>query len=123
MDDDIDTTSTERYENLEILTAIWLTTGSDLIKKLENKQFQAQIRSIIDYVKFFRDLDLCESYIKNAADEIIYLMVSSNLALSIVENVHNLSQVHQIYIYDINESLDQDEWKNKFQKVIMSVLK
>ncbi|CAF4368691.1 unnamed protein product, partial [Adineta steineri] len=67
-------------ENLEIFSVIWLDLSTNNIH--ENIDIQHQLRSTINYLKLFEDIDDCEQYIRSLSkDDRIVILTNENLAL------------------------------------------
>lgn len=102
-------------ENLEIFSLIWLDLSTNDIH--ENIDIQQQLRTIINYLKLFDDIDDCEQYIRSLSnDDRIVLLINEKFALDFISRIHELRQIIAIYIYstDIN---DNSEEMNQYKKV------
>jgi hypothetical protein len=102
-------------ENLEIFSLIWLDLSGNNIH--ENNDIQQQLRSIINYLKLFEDIDDCEQYIRSLSkDDRIVMVVNEKFALEITTRVHELRQITSIYIYS-TDITDDYQWINQYKKV------
>ncbi|CAF1244539.1 unnamed protein product [Adineta steineri] len=102
-------------ENLEIFSVIWLDLSTNNIH--ENIDIQHQLRSIINYLKLFEDIDDCEQYIRSLSkDDRIVILTNENLALDITSRIHQLRRISSIYIYSIDNEKDY-EWTNQYKKI------
>jgi hypothetical protein len=102
-------------ENLEIFSLIWLDLSTNNIH--ENIDIQQQLRSIINYLKIFEDLDDCEQYIRSLSkDDRIVILVNEKFALEITSRIHELRQITSIYIYS-TETKEDYQWINQYKKV------
>jgi len=102
-------------ENLEIFSLIWLDLSRNNIQ--ENSDIQQQLRSIINYLKLFEDIDDCEQYIRSLSkDDRIVMVVNEKFALEITTRVHELRQITSIYIYS-KDITDDYQWINQYKKV------
>src|SRR5437868_4289140 len=102
-------------ENLEMFSLIWLDLSTNNIH--ENIDIQQQLRSIINYLKIFEDIDDCEQYIRSLSkDDRIVIIINENFALEIILRIHELRQITSIYIYsqDIKEDY---QLINQYKKV------
>lgn len=112
----------KRDKNLEPFTLICLDEHFS-----ENDK---QIRSILDYVCCFNDIDECETYIKDInKSNFIFFIVSSEHFNSIVSHIHDLSQVIAIYVlknnersYSKKENVDK-HWTKRYTKVMQNNFK
>jgi hypothetical protein len=100
-----------RDKNLEPLTLICLDEHFD-----ENDK---QLRSIIDYVRCFNDLDTCEEFIQNIdQNNFIFFIVSSEDFTNIISHIHELSQILAIYVFQDNRKSNIDKhWTKRYSKV------
>jgi len=102
-------------ENLEIFSLIWLDLSINNIH--ENIDIQQQLRSIINYLKLFEDIDDCEQYIRSLSkDDRIVILTNEKFALEIIERVHELRRITSIYIYSTDIKEDY-QWINQYKKV------
>jgi hypothetical protein len=107
----------ERLDNFEPFTLICLDDDFD-----ENDQ---ELRSIIDYVRCFNDLEQCEDFIlnnQNKSDHLFFI-VSNQYATNIISHIHDVTQIINIYILEQNTSnhkrkdLTDDRWTKRYSKV------
>jgi hypothetical protein len=106
-------------ENLEIFSLIWLDYLSTNDTN-ENIDIQQQLRSIINYLKIFENIDDCEEYIRSLSkDNRIVLLINEKFALEITTRIHELRQVISIYIYSTDNDKDY-EWIQQYKKVRIS---
>jgi hypothetical protein len=112
-------------KNLEFATLIWLdkhvyeqqkeqlsTTNNTPI--LPTRQ---QLRSIINYLKVFDQVDACQSYIQSVdKQEEIVLIASGTYCKEIMSKIHYLTQLRSVYIYCMNEQ-EHENWTKQFPKV------
>ncbi len=76
-----------------------------------------QLRSIINYLKVFDQLDACENYIQNVdTQERIVLIASGSYCKEILPRIHCLKQLYSAYIYCMNEQ-EHENWTKQFPKV------
>ncbi len=99
---------------LEIFCIIWL---DDNTQASDNRDTEQRLRSIINRLKRFKNVEKCEKYIKERSPEDrIILIVSGRLGRMIVPTIHMLRQVISIYIYCMDEASNR-EWSEKYAKV------
>ncbi|CAF3611522.1 unnamed protein product [Rotaria sp. Silwood1] len=100
--------------HLEIFSLIWLDSnvnGSDI------RNTEQQLRTIINYVKKFQDVEQCERYIvEQSENDRLVVIVSGRLGRIIVPSIHALRQVVSIYVYCMDKKGNK-EWADKFSKV------
>ena len=96
--------------NLETFTLIWLDTNVN--RSDENLKSQIQLRSIINYLQVFDDMETCKQYVQERESENIVLIVLGSLAKTIVPEIHSLQQLHSIYIYCREQTMHQELMEN-----------
>jgi len=101
-------------QQLEIFCIIWL---DDNTQNSDNRDTEQHLRSIINRLKRFKDVEQCEKYIneRSTADRLI-LIVSGRLGRQIVPTIHTIRQVISIYVYCMDEAGNK-EWSKKYTKV------
>ena len=102
-------------ENLETFSLLWLDASVDDVE--ENIDAQHQLRTLINFLKTFKDVDECERHIQSIpkADRIV-LIVSGRYGEIIVPRIHSLRQISAIYVY-CKDKKRNELWSNKFKKV------
>lgn len=59
----------------------------------------AKLRGIIDYLHVFTKIDICVENIKRLNNQKLFVIASSTSFLQMLTQIHDLYQVHGIYIY------------------------
>jgi hypothetical protein len=99
---------------LEIFSLVWFDTNINIE---DNRGTQQKLRSIINHINKFEDVQQCEKYIKQRSKkDRIVLVVNGQLGKELVSSIHNLRQVSSIYVYCMDKK-NNEEWSNKFNKV------
>ncbi|CAF3862954.1 unnamed protein product [Rotaria sp. Silwood1] len=111
----VDTYHTKSDEmHLEIFCLVWLDAGS--IAK-DGRDTEQQLRSIINHLRKFQDVALCQKYIhERTAKERVLMVVSGQLGREIVPSIHHLRQVISIYVYCFDKKRNE-QWASKYAKV------
>jgi hypothetical protein len=87
-----------------------LSEHSNLIE-----EFQSKFKQSIDYIKAFHVSSEAEDYIKKSEDYVIIFIISIEFDEIVIKHLHNLRQLHQIYVY--NSTNATDSWTKNYQKV------
>ncbi len=106
---------TQKDNILPTYPLIWLDSLVNISE--ENLDGQKLIRSSIDHLKTFDNINKCEEYIRSiSSDERIILIVSGRLGREIIPCIHQLRQVSSIYVYCLDKSANE-EWAKQYKKV------
>lgn len=101
--------------NLEIFTLVWLdvpTHPSD-----DHAEMQRQLRTIVNYLRRFDDIDLCEQYIRSLSkDDRLVLLTHTQFAEDLTSRVHELRRITSIYVHAVDEEVTH-EWTKGYAKV------
>jgi hypothetical protein len=103
-------------DNLETFALLWLDAAVN--SNEENRHAQRQLRSTINYIKTFEDVNQCQQYIQFVSlyDRFV-LIVSGQLGQEIVPHIHHIRQLSSIYVYCMNKSKNE-QWAKNFSKVL-----
>ncbi|CAF1092564.1 unnamed protein product [Adineta steineri] len=112
LNDDFYTNTDDKY--LEIFSLIWLDANVDV---KDNRDTEVKLRSIINHIKKFQDIEQCEQYIDQTSQkDRLILIVSGPLGQEIVPSIHQLRQVISIYVYCMDKN-SNEQWVHKFSKI------
>ncbi len=101
-------------QHLEIFSLIWLDTN---VNVAETRNTEQKLRSIINHLKKFQDVQQCQQYIEQRSQkDRLLLIVSGQMGREIVPSIHQLRQVISIYMYCMDKK-GNEEWTSKFSKV------
>ena len=103
-----------------IFHLIWLDAT---IETNDVQSTEGKLRSIINHLKKFHDLEECRKYIQQCSpiDRII-MIVSSELGQEIISSIYQTRQITSIYIYSIDQRTNA-QWADKFSQVNLSYMK
>ena len=101
--------------NLETYSLLWLDSSPS--SSQESIAAEQHLRTVINYLKIFKQSHECEEYIHSLAktDRVI-LIVSGRLGQEIVPRIHECRQVTSIYVYCMNKKKNE-QWVKPFKKV------
>jgi len=109
---DSDTKSDDNH--LEIFSLIWLDDNAEVT---DNGNTQHKLRTIINHLKKFQDVQKCRQHIgQRSKEDRLVLIASGRLGRELVPLVHDLYQVLSIYIY-CKDKKSNEQWTCKFAKV------
>ncbi|CAF3665526.1 unnamed protein product [Rotaria sp. Silwood1] len=101
-------------EQLEIFCLIWL---DDNISAKDNRDTEQKLRSIINRLKKFQDVEQCRKYIEQRSqNDRLIMIVSGRLGQKIVPSVHKIQQIISIYVYCMDKETNK-QWTRNFAKI------
>ncbi len=84
---------------------------------MEGRNTEQKLRSIINQLKKFQDVEQCQQYIEQTSQkDRLVLIVSGRLGWEIVPSIHNIRQVISIYVYCMDKERNE-QWACKYEKV------
>jgi hypothetical protein len=112
-------TSRKLRGNLETYCLIWLDPP---VNSKENTNAQQKLRSVINNLQVFEDINQCEEFIRSvSSQDRLVLIISGDFGQQLIPNIHKFQQVYSIYIYCIKNEFYQ-QWSEQYTKVIKSCL-
>ncbi|CAF1529931.1 unnamed protein product, partial [Didymodactylos carnosus] len=107
---------TSQGQNVEDLVLIWLDVDSN---KTDDDVILNKLRSIVNYIKIFDQLDECINYIKSITNEKIFLIVSDQLSKQLIIRVYNEPQIDSIYVFssDSTAIVEHHLYAKKHEKI------
>src|SRR5579871_5242706 len=102
--------------NLETFSLIWLDESNE-----KNIIIQQRLRTSINYLKKFNNLQICEEYIRDVSNEDrIILIVNNQWCQEIIPRIHQFRQISSIYIYCTKDRINEiEQWAKNFNKVLL----
>lgn len=111
-----DVSQSDQFENhnLDKYSIILLDTSTD------TSTYTDALRSMqlsIKCITAFENIDECKRHIQSTSsqDQIIFI-VNNDSGLQIISEIHDLSQIFAIYIYNIKGPINY-QWKHQYHKV------
>ncbi|CAF3693270.1 unnamed protein product [Rotaria sp. Silwood1] len=115
------TSSTSHNSNLETFSLVWL--DSSINDSQENLHTQQQLRTIINHLRTFDNIQNCEKYIRSVSNhDRIVIIVSGISGRQLVPRIHNLRQVCSIYVYCMDRKTN-GQWTKNFNKIQAVIIK
>lgn len=104
----------DKSKNLEDCSVIWLDRNTMNYCHRRAKT----LRSTVNYLKIFTNVDDCMGYISSSAakTEHIFIIASGKLGQYIVPLVHSFTHIHSIYIFCFKEEKHR-LWAEKYAKI------
>ena len=102
--------------NPEIFGLIWLDDADEIAAKSTRQTDQA-LRSIINDLQKFQDIDKCQKYIQQkSTNDRLVLIVSGDFGRKIIPSIQELQQVMSIYVYCQDKQTNK-QWTKEYGKV------
>jgi hypothetical protein len=111
----INSLTTPNVENRETFSMIWLDTDVNILES--NIVTQQNIRSFINRLKTFDDVEQCERHIRlMSEDDRVVFIVCGRLGRDIIPRIQSLRQIASIYVYCVDQK-EKETWSTKDSKV------
>ncbi|CAF1427833.1 unnamed protein product [Rotaria sp. Silwood1] len=104
----------EANKIIEMFLIVWLDANVNKTKQAE-ETYKA-LRTSINYLKTFDNLQEGETYIQSIHREKIILIVSGGFGMEIVPRIHDFEQVNCIYVY-CGDKARHEQWSKDYSKV------
>lgn len=105
--------------NLETYSIIWLDSSFSHNSE-EFLKTQQRLRTLINHLKLFEDVNQCEDYIRSiSSEDRLILIINDRFSRQIIPRIEQLRQVSSIYIHSLNKNTTQ-QWAEQFLKVLKS---
>ncbi|CAF3739608.1 unnamed protein product [Rotaria sp. Silwood1] len=103
-------------QQLEIFCLIWL---DDNVQAKDNRDTEQKLRSTINRLKKFQDIERCQKYIEQRSQkDRLIMIVSGRLGEKIVPSIHRVRQIISIYVYCMDKERNK-QWASKFAKAVV----
>ncbi|CAF1113460.1 unnamed protein product [Rotaria sp. Silwood1] len=100
--------------NMETFLIVWL--DANINKTKDNEDTYKALRTSVNYLKTFDNLQEGETYIRSIQREKIILIVSGGYGRAIVPRIHDLVQVNCIYVYCVDKAYNE-AWSKDYSKI------
>ncbi|CAF4958647.1 unnamed protein product [Rotaria sp. Silwood1] len=104
----------EANKIIEMFLIVWL--DANVNKTKDNEETYKALRTSINYLKTFDNLQEGETYIQSIHREKIILIVSGGFGMEIVPRIHDFEQVNCIYVY-CGDKARHEQWSKDYSKV------
>ncbi|CAF2976102.1 unnamed protein product [Rotaria sp. Silwood2] len=99
---------------------VWCDGSIDLTKNSDDDiNTLVQLGRIVSkkrkLIHTFNDLNICQDFIKHVNN--IFLIVSGQMGRELIPLVHDLDQIHSIYIFCMNKST-HESWAKQYKKIL-----
>jgi hypothetical protein len=101
-------------KNLESYYLFWLDST---VKSPEHIETAIELRSIINYLKTFETNMECQREFNKIINGKIFLIASYSQGLSLLPTIHDHKQLHSVYIYQKNDTVDMERITDQYKKV------
>ncbi|UJR19413.1 hypothetical protein I4U23_022543 [Adineta vaga] len=98
----------------DVFTCVWLDNSVDSGE--ENRNVQKKLRQIIENLRTFDNVEVCEKYLRKTTKESLILIVSGTFGRQILPSVYDLSQLISFYVF-CQDKKGNEEWAKKYSKL------
>ncbi|CAF1511762.1 unnamed protein product [Rotaria sp. Silwood1] len=106
---------TDTNEIIENFLLIWLDGKIDESSKDYQNSIK-QLRRTVNTVEPFQDTEECIDYISKLQDKKAFLIISGALCQTVVPRIHNMDQIHSIYVF-CRKQEKYEEWAKDWSKI------
>ncbi|CAF3430531.1 unnamed protein product [Rotaria socialis] len=94
-----------KWVNQQASVVIWIFSGFELE---DNAPLYINLYAMFDSVQTYQDTQIedCAAFVGAYKDAEFVVIVSTKYALRIIPHIHDLKQLHSIYIYDLSNNID-----------------
>ena len=75
-----------------------------------------QLKNIINKIDVFTDPDEAIDFISNVEKIKVFLILENNIGQRLIPRIHNMPQIHAIYIFD-NKQIEDAQWIRSWNKI------
>ena len=102
---------------IENFVVVWLDQNLDeFTYDDETGEIVDRLRTVVNAVKTFNDVDRCVDYLSDIKEEKAFMIVSGSLGQQIISYVHDLCQLHSIYIFCCSQ-IKHEQWTKNWSKI------
>jgi tetratricopeptide (TPR) repeat protein len=107
--------STSRQRSIENVLLVWVDESIDPTNQGTQHTLE-QLRGIVNEVNIFIESNSCVDFLHQVKDEKILVLISGSLAQQLVPRIHQMVQLHAIYIIGWNKDR-HEQWTKEWSKV------
>jgi tetratricopeptide (TPR) repeat protein len=101
---------------LQNVLIIWLDQTIDKENNRDCQKTITQLHRISNCIETFTDANQCINFLSEIKDEMAFIIISGSLGRKTVPQVHDMSQVHSIFIFCGNIA-SHEEWAKDWSKI------
>ena len=117
LDSKTDALPNSRRRGIIVQNFVLLWLDSNINKSNDDyNNSMTQLRKIVNTIDTFTDTDQCVGFLSDIKDEKVFILVSGDIAQSIVPRIHDTSQLDSIYVFCVKKS-KHEQWVKQWAKV------
>lgn len=93
---------------------VWLDGSVDATEA--NNKIQKKLCQIIENLRTFDNVEVCEKYLRKTTKESLILIVSGTFGRQILPSIHDLPQLISFYVF-CQDKKGNEQWATKYSKV------
>jgi tetratricopeptide (TPR) repeat protein len=101
---------------IENFLVVWLDSNLDDLSIDDSHDIVDQLRSIVNSVNTFNDVDRCVDFLSDIKDEKVFMIISGSLGQQIISHIHDISQLHSIYVF-CGSKIKHEQWVKDWPKI------
>lgn len=105
----------EEKSMMKNVRVVWLDANFDETNN-KYRSYLTELRTIVNNINTFTDADQSIDFVTDVDNERILMIISSEFKRNIIANIHDIPQLHTIFIFSNNKS-KCDESKQQLSKV------
>ncbi|CAF1390096.1 unnamed protein product [Rotaria sordida] len=102
-------------EIIENFLLIWLDAKIDETKEDYQNSIK-HLRRTVNTIETFQDIEECIDYTSKLQDKKAFVIISGALCQTVVPRIHNINQIHSIYIF-CRKQEKYEEWTKGWSKI------
>ena len=101
---------------IENFLIVWLDSSLEDIIDDDSHDVVDQLKSIVNTIKTFNDVDYCVDFLSEIKNEKVFMIISGTLGHQIISYIHDMPQLHSIYVFCGNK-LKHEKWAKNWPKI------
>ncbi|CAF2109770.1 unnamed protein product [Rotaria magnacalcarata] len=102
--------------HIQNFSLVWLDSSIDDVSNADTSNTISRLQELVNTINTFSDADRCISFLTSTEGENILLIISGALGEIIVPTVHDMTQIHSMYVFCRNASKHK-QWAQRWPKV------
>ncbi|CAF3265506.1 unnamed protein product [Rotaria socialis] len=101
---------------IENFLVVWLDPNLDDLIDDDWRDNVDELRSIVNTVNTFNDVDQCIDFLSDIKDEKVFMIISGALGQQVISYIHDIQQLHSIYVF-CGSKQKHEKWVKDWPKI------